>query len=335
EDRDLQQVISRLPCIYDEPLADPSQIPTVLLCRLARADVKVSLSGDAGDELFGGYDHYRKTQRVWRAIRWIPGAFRQRLANHLRSFAGTGAGLALASGRARHILNRVSNLTDLLPAPDDWSLYQLLMSPNRDPWMWLRDANEPAAQPRAVSAWEKLPELLQRMTLLDFVSYLPDDILVKVDRAAMSVGLETRVPLLDHRIIEFACRLPAAIKQKGNQGKWVLRQILYRYVPPALVDRPKRGFAAPIAEWLRGPMRDWAEHLLGEIRLRQEGFFDARQIRQRWQEHLAKKRDWSPGLWHVLMFQAWLDEPKIVPGQSAAPALFGAKKMIEAEVCRT
>src|SRR6202051_690594 len=148
----------------------------------------------------------------------------------------------------------------------------------------------------------------------------------------MSVGLETRIPMLDHRIIEFACRLPASFKQKGNQGKWLLRQIRYQYVPPALVDRPKKGFAAPIAEWLRGPMREWAEHLLGETRLRQEGFFDSRQIRQRWQEHVSKKRDWSPGLWHVLMFQAWLDGQKVVPGQTATVTPFATKQKLEAEV---
>jgi asparagine synthase (glutamine-hydrolysing) len=146
------------------------------------------------------------------------------------------------------------------------------------------------------------------MTYLDFVTYLPDDILVKVDRAAMSASLETRVPLLDHRIIEFAWHLPTALKQKRGQGKWLLRRILHKYVPPALVERRKRGFAAPIAEWLRGPTREWAEQLLGETRLQQEGFFDAREVQRRWQEHLAQKRDWSSGLWHVLMFQSWLEE---------------------------
>ncbi|MDB6063912.1 MAG: asparagine synthase, glutamine-hydrolyzing [Pedosphaera sp.] len=333
-DRDLQHVISQLPCIYDEPLADPSQIPTVLLCRLAGANVKVSLSGDAGDELFGGYDHYRKAQRIWRAIVRIPEPLRKRLARCLKFFSGTGRHTGDVFGRVGHIFNRLSNLADILPAPSDRSFYQLLMSPNRDPHAWLRDAKEPLTQLGAASSWGNLPELLQRMMFHDFVSYLPDDILVKVDRAAMSVSLETRIPLLDHRIIEFACRLPASFKQKGNQGKSLLRQILYQYVPPALVDRPKKGFAAPIAEWLRGPVREWAEHLLGETRLRQEGFFDSRQIRQRWREHLSKKRDWSPGLWHVLMFQAWLDEQKVVPGRTATVTPFATKQKMEAEVCR-
>jgi asparagine synthase (glutamine-hydrolysing) len=149
------------------------------------------------------------------------------------------------------------------------------------------------------------------MMWLDSVSYLPDDILAKVDRAAMSVGLETRVPMLDHRVVEFTWSLPSSIKQRRNQGKWLLRKILHQYVPPALVERPKRGFAVPIAEWLRGPLRAWAESLLGETRLRQEGFFETEKLRQRWREHLAGKRDWSLALWHALMFQAWLDQQRV------------------------
>jgi len=316
-DEDLRQVVPKLPGIYDEPFADPSQIPTALLCQLAGARVKVSLSGDAGDELFGGYNHYRKARRLWRAFGGIPAPLRKQLARGLKSFSGAGLETEMVSGRARHILNRLSNLADVLPAADDRALYQLLMSPNREPRAWLKDAAEPETLWDTDSTWDNLSEPLQRMTALDFVSYLPDDILVKVDRAAMAVSLETRIPLLDHRIVDFAFRLPASFKQRNGQGKWLLRQILYKFVPRALVDRPKRGFAAPIAEWLRGPMREWAEQLLDETRLRQEGFFDTRQIRQKWQEHLAQKRDWSPGLWHVLMFQAWLDEQQVPPARTA------------------
>jgi len=332
QDRDLQQVIPRLPSIYDEPLADPSQIPTVLLCRLAGANVKVSLSGDAGDELFGGYDHYRKARRIWRAIARIPEPVRRRLARNLKSFSNAGLDMGGGFARGRQVFNRLSNLADVLPAPSDRSLYHLLMSPNRDPGMWLKDAHEPPTQFDVMLNWEHLPDPLQRMTCLDFVTYLPDDILVKVDRAAMSVSLETRVPLLDHRIYEFSCRLPATLKQKRNKGKLLLRQILHQYVPPALVDRPKKGFAAPIAEWLRGPMRNWAEDLLGEARLRQEGFFDARQIRQKWHEHLSQKRDWSPGLWHVLMFQAWLDEQTVPLRPTATVPPLAARSTMGAQV---
>lgn len=307
QDLDLQQVIPRLPSIYDEPLADPSQIPTVLLCQLAAASVKVSLSGDAGDELFGGYNDYRKAQQVWRVIRWIPRSIRTGLARTVKSWSRVRSD-PLAFSPAQSFLNRLSNLADLLPAASDRSLYRVLMSPNREPQTWLADRTEPQTLFETMNDWEHLPQLLQRMSLLDFLSYLPDDILVKVDRAAMSVSLETRIPLLDHRVIEFAFRLPVAFKQSDHQGKWLLRQLLYQYVPQPLVDRPKKGFAAPIAEWLRGPLRDWAEPLLGERRLRQEGLFDARRIRQKWREHLCQQRDWSAGLWHVLMFQAWLEQ---------------------------
>jgi len=332
-DRDLQRVIPRLPGIYDEPFADSSQIPTTLLCQLTGTSVKVSLSGDGGDELFGGYNHYRIGQRLWKLLALMPKPCRAPLARELRRAARAGLHLRLG-GRAHWLLNRLWNLSDILPATTDLSLYQLLMSPNRVPRGWLKDATEPAAPMGEVSTWQHLPELLQRMMWLDFVSYLPDDILVKVDRAAMSVSLETRIPLLDHRIIEFAFRLPATLKQQGDCGKWLLRQILYQYVPHALVDRPKKGFSAPIAEWLRGPMREWAEPLLGESRLKQEDFFNARQVRQNWREHLSQKRDWSPGLWHVLMFQAWLEEQKILPDPTPTVPTVAPKKMVEAEICR-
>lgn len=312
--KELQRIISSLPGIYDEPLADSSQIPTVLLCRLARQQVKVSLSGDGGDELFGGYDHYWKAQRLWKAMAWIPEPCCRQFARQLKYVARAGLNMRVTSCRLNWLLNRLWNLSDILPASTDRSLYQLLMSPNRDPLPWLRDAKEPEIQPDDLAAWERLPELLQRMMCLDLVSYLPDDILVKVDRAAMSVGLETRIPLLDHRIIEFAWSLPGSFKQ----GKWLLRTILYQHVPRILVDRPKRGFGAPIAEWLRGPLRGWAEDLLDKTRLSQEGFFEAETVRRKWLEHLSQRRDWSPGLWHVLMFQAWLEEQSTVTRRLSA-----------------
>lgn len=305
-DEDLRQAIPRLPFVYDEPFADPSQIPTLLLCRLARTEVKVSLSGDAGDELFGGYNHYRKARRLWRAFGRIPAPLRRPLALGLRSFSGAGLSALAVPAGGRHLFNRCWNLADVLRAPSERALYQLLMSPNREPHAWLVEAGEPDTRLKTDSTWDLSADPLQRMTALDFVTYLPDDILVKVDRAAMSVSLETRIPLLDHRVVEFAFRLPPAFKQKDGQGKWLLRQVLYQYVPRALVDRPKRGFAAPIAGWLRGPMREWAEALLDETRLRREGFFHPQPVRQKWREHLSQRRDWSAALWHVLMFQAWL-----------------------------
>lgn len=334
QDEELRGVIGRLPHIYDEPLADPSQIPTVLLCRLAGAQVKVSLSGDAGDEVFGGYDHYRKTLRLWEALQWIPRAARGRLASPLKFLSSAGPGREITPVAARQLLNRLGNLSDLLPVSTDRSLYQLMMSPNREPSTWVMDAKEPPTLFNAPVPWENLPELLHRMMWLDFVTYLPDDILVKVDRAAMAVSLETRIPLLDHRVIEFAWSLPASFKQKGNQGKWLLRRILHQYVPPALVERPKKGFAAPIAEWLRGPLRDWAEDLLDETRLRHEGFLEPKKLRQRWTEHLSRRRDWSLGLWHALMFQAWLDQQKVVPSRAKTAADHTVEKITETEVCQ-
>ena len=321
QDEDLRRVVPRLPSIYDEPLADASQIPTVLLCQLAAAQVKVALSGDAGDELFGGYNRYRRTQRLWPALRRIPENFRKRLARHLKVLSSVDLNLRSAPGAARRVLNRLGNLSDVLPVSSDRSLYQMLMSSNREASDWVREASEPPTPLGTPGPWEKLPELLHKMMWLDSVSYLPDDILVKVDRAAMSVGLETRIPLLDHRVIEFTWSLPVSVKQRRNQGKWLLRRILHQYVPRALVERPKKGFAAPIAQWLCGPLRAWAESLLGETRLSQEGFFEPKKLRQRWREHLSGKRDWSAGLWHVLMFQAWFDPQKsavLEPTEAAA-----------------
>jgi asparagine synthase (glutamine-hydrolysing) len=316
-DRELQQVIPKLPRIYDEPFADSSQIPTALLCRLTRASVTVSLSGDGGDELFGGYNHYRVGQRLWKMLMPVPHPFRATFSHQLRRAARAGLSLRL-TGRANQLLNRLWNLSDILPDATDFALYQRLMSPNRAPSPWLKSDHEPAVPFGGSEAWKNLPELFQRMMWLDFSGYLPDDILVKVDRAAMAVSLETRIPLLDHRVIEFAFSLPTRFKRNGGEGKSLLRQMLYQYVPPALVDRPKKGFSVPLAGWLRGPMRDWAEALLDESRLRREEFFDARHVRQNWQEHLLRKRDWSPGLWHVLMFQAWLEQQGRIepPGES-------------------
>ncbi len=304
----LRRVISRLPTVYDEPFADVSQIPTLLLCALARSRVTVSLSGDAGDELFGGYEGYRKAQRMWPTIGRLPRSLRSRAARGLRTAATSGLSMWFRGRGEGRILDRLANLSEVLPIPSDRALYRLLMSPNRDPGSWLKCREEPLTRFDDADEWEGFPELLHRMMYLDSVSYLPDDILVKVDRAAMSVSLETRIPLLDHRVIEFAWSLPNSLKQRRGRGKWLLRQVLHRYVPRGLVERPKHGFGVPIGGWLRGPLRPWADALLSAPRLRQEGFFDEETVSRKWQEHLAGKRDWGQALWHVLMFQAWLEE---------------------------
>ena len=321
--RELLEVVPRLPMVYDEPFADSSQIPTILLCELARSQVTVSLSGDGGDELFGGYEDYRKAQRLWPLLRHVPQALRRELARVLERITAAGLSSRMRLRAATGLLGRLANFSELLPVPNDRALYRLLMSPNRDPLAWLKYKEEPHTRLDDAFPWDNFPELLHRMMYVDFVSYLPDDILVKVDRAAMSVSLETRIPLLDHRIIEFAWTLPSSLNQRGRCSKYLLRRVLHRYVPPALVERPKHGFGVPITEWLRGPLRPWAEVLLSGGRLREEGLFDENAVQQKWREHLGGTRDWGPALWHVLMFQAWLEQQpsRLRPGEDeTAPA---------------
>jgi asparagine synthase (glutamine-hydrolysing) len=208
-------------------------------------------------------------------------------------------------GRESHLFQRLSRLSELLPAESDQKLYQMLISPCRDPENWLREAPK-VSQNGSSNHWQRIPGLLQRMMYWDFVQYLPDEILAKVDRASMSVSLETRIPLLDHRIIEFAWSLPNHFRQRLGQGKWLLRQVLYQYVPRKLVQRPKQGFAAPIEEWLRTTLRPWAEELLSRTTLQQDGFFQESLVRKKWSEHLSGQRNWGRPLWNVLLFQAWM-----------------------------
>jgi asparagine synthase (glutamine-hydrolysing) len=298
-------VIPRIPHIYDEPFADTSHIPTLLLCELARKQVTVCLSGDGGDELFGGYALYQRTQQMWNVMRRIPGSARKRLAEFLARTAANGINLQSRLQSEPRFLKRLLRLSELLPVSNDESLYQLLTAKCRRCEEWLREGTPEPHRNGSAVPWEALPGLLDRMMYNDFIAYLPDEVLVKVDRAAMSVSLETRIPLLDHRIIEFAWSLPASFKQRGHQGKWLLRQVLYRHVPRKLVERPKRGFAAPVEEWLRKDLRPWAEELLDENRMRRDGFFQERNVRQKWNEHVSGKGDWGQPLWNVLMFQGW------------------------------
>lgn len=308
-------VIPRLPVMYDEPFADSSQIPTFLVSQLARQHVTVSLSGDAGDELFCGYNRYQLTHKLWSRLSRIPLPLRRLGAGALTSVSpdvwsrvGRAAGgLLPRAARVAQLGDKVHKGAGVLASESADALYIGLVSHWHDPAAVVINGREP---PTLLSG--HAPDLqglddVQRMMALDLLTYLPDDILAKVDRAAMAVSLETRVPFLDHRVVEMAWRLPLDMKLRDGQSKWILRQVLYRHVPQALIERPKVGFGIPIDSWLRGPLRQWAEELLDESRLKAEGYFHPAEIRQKWQEHLSGKRNWQHQLWNVLMFQAWLE----------------------------
>jgi asparagine synthase (glutamine-hydrolysing) len=301
-------VIPRLPALYDEPFADSSQIPTFLVSQLARRHVTVSLSGDGGDELFCGYKRYFQAPAIWRQLDWAPPALRRSLAGALTMLpaqfwnkAFDPVAPALKPG------DKLFKLAELLSLKNPESLYLNLISQWKTPADLVPGSREPATVYSDPALWAETGDFVRRMMYMDMVSYLPDDILVKVDRAAMGVSLETRVPFLDHEVVEFAWRLPMSMKTRGNEGKWILRRLLDRHVPKAMMERPKMGFGVPIDLWLRGPLRDWAETWLDASRLRAQGYLDPAPIRQKWAEHLAGRRDWSYYLWTVLMFQTWLE----------------------------
>jgi asparagine synthase (glutamine-hydrolysing) len=319
-------VIPRLPELFDEPFGDSSQIPTLLVSELARRKVTVSLSGDGGDELFGGYRRYFAAATVWRKLRWIPNPARAALARALRVLP---AGLynrlpGWLFAPVRRFFRpgpmgpKVHKFAELLVGRRPEEAYLGFVSHWLDPARVVIGGREPVVPLTDPARWADLPDQFHRMMYLDTISYLPDDILVKVDRTSMAVSLEARVPLIDdHRLVEFAWRLPLTFKVRDGQGKWVLRRVLDRYVPRTLIERPKMGFGVPIEHWLRGPLRDWAEALLDERRLREEGFLHADVVRARWQAHLSGEQSWHYELWDVLMFQAWLERWRPA---AAAPA---------------
>jgi asparagine synthase (glutamine-hydrolysing) len=304
-----RDIIPSLPDWYDEPFADSSEIPTHLVSRLARQEVTVALSGDGGDELFAGYTRYTTGPALWRRSTALPAPLRHLAAAGIRAVPPAAwdcmAALLPAAIRPPQVGRRAHKLAAMIGAPDLDTLYRSFISYWHDPEVAMRRRDLPPGPVwrRAVPA--AVTDPVERMQFLDTITYLPDDILAKVDRATMAIGLEARVPLIDHRVVEFAWSLPPALKGANGAGKRLLRQVLYRHVPQALVERPKMGFGVPVGAWLAGPLREWTESLIGADRLRREGIFDPAPIRRIWDEHRSGRRNHEAQLWSVLMFQAW------------------------------
>lgn len=313
--RQALEVVPLLPAMYDEPFADSSQIPTFLVSRLARQHVTVSMSGDGGDEIFGGYNRHTWGGPLWRKIEPLPLPLRKLGSASLTALSPEAwdtlfrafRPILPRTWRQRVPGYKLHKLASVMGSADADEMHDRFATHWMSPQELVRSAALPHGLPPANGHGPHLPSPTEQMMYRDAVTYLPDDILVKVDRATMAVSLEGRIPLLDHRVAEFAWRLPLSMKVRGKEGKWILRQVLYRYVPRELVERPKFGFGIPLDSWLRGPLRDWAESFLDERRLRNEGFFHPAPIRRAWQQHVSGRRRWEFHLWDVLMFQAWLE----------------------------
>ena len=290
--KDALEVVPLLSSVFCEPFADSSQIPTYLVSKMAKQHVTVALSGDAGDELFGGYNTYQLLPKIWKIVSPLPTPVRK-LASKLLS------GLPMPE--------KLLKLVEVLPVNNRAEFYNLVISHWKNAEQLVIGAKKVPAALTDKSQWSNVDSFEEWMMSIDAQQYMVDDILVKVDRAAMANSLEVRVPMLDHRLVELAWQLPLDMKIRDKSGKWVLREVLYRYVPKELIERPKEGFSIPLSQWLRGPLREWAEPLIAERRLREEGYFYPEKIRQTWEEHLQGKKDNSSKLWSVLMFQSWLD----------------------------
>lgn len=316
------EVLPQISSIWDEPFADSSQIPTYLVSRLTQQSVKVSLSGDGGDELFYGYSRYSEAVANWTRLGSAPYRIRQCMGRVAEATAMPLAAIqmALTGGSPaglQRLLLRAGALSRGVSCRTDDELYDFMLTYiKRDVVL---DSNVRKLHPAPANLSKSSKQLQQfqnRMMLCDMQGYLPDTILTKVDRASMAVGLEARAPFLDHELVEFAWQLPLSVKHSDSQGKWLLRQLLYDYVPKSLTERPKMGFGVPIDSWLRGPLRDWAETLLDQQKLRDQGFLHAASIRQMWTAHQKGLIDYHFQLWPVLQFQAWLESTQATAGRS-------------------
>lgn len=295
-DRDVLEVVPKLPEIYDEPFADISQIPTYLVAKFARQDVTVALSGDGGDEMLGGYNRHLLIPRLWSRLKYLPLPLRRLLSGAMERRGVGGAQSRKLAGAVRQT--------------DPMAMYDYLLSANPGGDKFVIGGQVPPTILESTSRDLPGVGLSEHLMYKDALSYLPDDILVKVDRAAMAVSLEARAPLLDKRVAEYVWSLPPDVKIRNGQGKWLLRQVLKKYVPETMFERPKRGFTPPIDLWLRGALKDWAGDLLSPERLHKEGYLNASAVRDLWQAHQSGMQNNGTQLWTVLMYQAWLNHPK-------------------------
>ncbi len=312
-----QEALDVVPLIsemYDEPFSDVSQIPTYLVSRLARSHVTVSLSGDGGDELFGGYQRYFRTVAIWKWLERVPSPVRRAVSHLIQSTSPHAIDLAyelvrpLVPQKTRFsaVGDKAHKLASMLDSQSPAAIYLHALSHWPEPTDIVLGSHETDDFDQAFAQTAWLPSFEERMMLTDLVNYLPDDILTKVDRASMAVSLEARVPIIDHNVVEFAWKLPMRFKIRNGTSKWILRQVLYKHVPRELVERPKMGFGVPIDHWLRGPLRTWAEDLLSEDSLNRQGLFNVNAVRTKWKEHISGSRNWQYLLWDVLIFQNWL-----------------------------
>jgi asparagine synthase (glutamine-hydrolysing) len=310
-ERNALDIIPNIPTIYDEPFADSSQIPTYLVSKFAKQKVTVALSGDAGDELFGGYNRYVYAKKMFGKIIKTPVLFKRLMTMGLYSMSEEKWNSLLNTILGKHYTDigyKLHKAASVLSSKTIRDMHFKLVSQIHNPTEWLIDSNEYSSILNDET--NRFVELnpIEQMMAYDLITYLPTDILTKIDRAAMSVSLETRVPFLDPSVIEFSASLPMEYKIRNGVTKWALREVLYKHVPKNLIERPKMGFGVPLAVWLRGPLKEWAESLLNEERLNHEGFFNVEFVRNKWLEHLSGKRNWHHQLWNVLMFQAWLEQ---------------------------